>query len=422
MSTNALRAAATGTTPADKPRTIFEYLDDARVKQGIAAVAGRFLTPDRMLRLCVMAVKKTPKLAACDPTTVLGAMMTSAALGLEPNTVQQQAFLIPYKTRRKGANGQWGDVLECQFQIGYRGFITLAYRTPRLKGLMAEAIHKGDHFKHRLGSGTFLEFEKALVDRGQLVGAFSYAQLDGGQEVACVLPLDEVIKIRSRSETYRTLVRAVEAAENESERQKAEMKLAETPWVLWEDDMAAKSAIKKHAKMLPIASNDALAVAAEIDARGEAGALDLRAMTTVEQVREVLDGDGEPPALTDDTEGQQQSREAFGTTQTRQVAAEQVQQRGNQAPEQAQQQAQGDGKPAAAARGRAKAAPAPAPASSGGPVERTYAEIADAIAAIGKDENATRDDALLELDAARHLPADQAKDLKALVDRLFPGA
>lgn len=412
MSRDALRAAATGGAPADKPRTIFEYLDDARVKQGIAAVAGRYLTADRMLRLCVMAVKKTPKLAACDPATVLGAMMTSAALGLEPNTVQQQAFLIPYKTRRKMPNGQWGDVLECQFQVGYRGFVTLAYRSPRVQRLMAEAIHRGDHFKHRLGTGTFLEFEKTLTDRGELVGAFSYAQLDGGAEVACVLPLDEIQKIRSRSETYRTLVRAVDNAENESERQKAEMKLAETPWVLWEDDMAAKSAIKKHAKLLPIASNDALAVAAEIDARGEAGALDLRAMTTVEQVQEVFQEGGEPPALTDETEQQAATREAFGTTQARQAAAEPVQQ---------------EQKPAAAASGRGagrKAPPTTGAQVASEPAEkpRTYAEIADAIDKIAKSQRGTRDDALLELDTARHLPADQAKDLQSLIDRLFPPA
>ncbi len=403
MSTNALRAAATGTA-AEPPKTIFQYLDDARVKQGIAAVAGKFLTADRMLRLCVMAVKKTPKLAACDPTTVLGAMMTSAALGLEPNTVQQQAFLIPYNTRRKMPNGQWGDVLECQFQIGYRGFITLAYRSPRVKRLMAEAIHQGDHFKHRLGSGTFLEYEKALVDRGTLIGAFSYVQLEDGGEVACVLPLEEVLKIRGRSETYRTLLRYVENATNDSERQKAEQKLADTPWVLWEDDMAAKSAIKKHAKMLPIASNDALAIAAEVDNRAEGGGLDLRAMTTVEQVREVFDEGGEPPALPDATDDQAASREAFGTTQVRGAT-----------PAPAAEPAQTT-TPAAKSSGKGKVA-APAPAASDEPPRRTYAQIADAI---NKVPDGDRDAALLELDDARHLPADQAKDLKALVDRRFP--
>jgi len=408
MSKDALRAAATGSV-AEPPKTIFQYLDDARVKQGIAAVAGKYLTAERMLRLCVMAVKKTPKLAACDPATVLGAMMTSAALDLEPNTVQQQAFLIPYSTRRKLPNGQWGDVLECQFQIGYRGFITLAYRSPRVKRLMAEAIHAGDHFKHRLGSGTFLEYEKALVDRGALIGAFSYVQLEDGGEVACVLPLEEVLKIRGRSETYKTLVRYVENAQTDQDRAKAQAKLDDTPWVLWEDDMAAKSAIKKHAKLLPIASNDALAVAAEVDNRAEGGGLDLRAMTTVEQVCEVFEEGGEPPALPDGTAEQEASREAFGTVARGNQQATATPAAAPAEPERNQAAASGGGKR------KPPAAAAPAAAAPAEP-QRTYAEIADAIKA-AKD----LDSALLELDGARHLPPDQAKDLKAMVDRMFSG-
>lgn len=405
--TNQLRAAATGqATPA--PKTIYEYLEDSRVKQGIAAVAGKFLTPDRMLRLCVMAVKKTPKLAACDPTTVLGAMMTSAALGLEPNTVQQQAFLIPYNTRRKVGN-QWVDVLECQFQIGYRGFLTLAYRSPQIQVMQADAIHEHDAWDHTLGSQTMLRYSKSLRERGALIGAFSWARINDQGESACVLPLEEIEKIRGRSETYRALMRGVEMAQDEQARNKAELKLLETPWVMWADDMAAKSAIKKHAKMLPIASNDALAVAAEIDARGEAGALDLRSMTSVEQVREVIDEGGDPPALEDHTEEQAASREGFGTTQRRQADPEPA------------QQGQSAATPAAT-KGKGKAAATPAPAADqsqgrGGPAPRTYAQIAEAI---NKLPDGARDEALLELDGARHLPPDQIKDLKAVIDRRFP--
>ena len=405
--TNQLRAAATGqATPA--PKTIYEYLEDSRVKQGIAAVAGKFLTPDRMLRLCVMAVKKTPKLAACDPTTVLGAMMTSAALGLEPNTVQQQAFLIPYNTRRKVGN-QWVDVLECQFQIGYRGFLTLAYRSPQIQVMQADAIHEHDAWDHTLGSQTMLRYSKSLRERGPLIGAFSWARINDQGESACVLPLEEIEKIRGRSETYRALMRGVEMAQDEQARNKAELKLLETPWVMWADDMAAKSAIKKHAKMLPIASNDALAVAAEIDARGEAGALDLRSMTSVEQVREVIDEGGEPPALEDHSEDQAASREGFGTTQRRQADPEPA------------QQGQSAATPAAT-KGKGKAAATPAPAADqsqgrGGPAPRTYAQIAEAI---NKLPDGARDEALLELDGARHLPPDQIKDLKAVIDRRFP--
>lgn len=49
----------------------------------------------------------------------LAALMNAAQLGLEPNTPLGQAYLIPYKNK---------SVLECQFQIGYKGLIDLAYR------------------------------------------------------------------------------------------------------------------------------------------------------------------------------------------------------------------------------------------------------------------------------------------------------
>lgn len=282
---------------ASRDVSIFSYLDDPRVAKGIAAVAGKFLTPDRFLRLAVNAVKKTPLLLKCDTQSVLGAFMASAALGLEPNTVQQQAFLIPYKKRRKEGN-QWVDTYECQFQIGYRGFVTLAYRSPQIASLQAEAIHKGDHFDHMMGSKSFLEYKKNLFDdRGALIGSFCFVKLESGAEVATVLPLSEIHKIRSKSETYNALSRAVDQAENDKDRQKAEQKLAETPWVMWEDDMAAKSAIKKQAKQLPLMPGDSMTSAAAIDDNSDRNVIDLKAMADPEVVRAVVQEGMDPPAL-----------------------------------------------------------------------------------------------------------------------------
>ena len=321
MSSSALKAAVTGQVAAP-PKTIFTYLDDPRVKTGIAAVAGKFLQADRMLRLCVNAVKKTPRLLECDPQTVLGAMMASAALGLEPNTVQQQAFLIPYK-RRANIKGKWVDVYDCQFQIGARGFVTLAYRSPQIKSLFAEAVHEGDVFEHMQGSETFLRYAKAMKGRGDPIGSFCHVRMDGGAETMCLLPLEEVLKIRSKSETYRSLLRNIESAENAKDRARAEASLAETPWVMWFDDMAAKSAIKKHAKQLPLATGDAMAVAAELDSGSEVGNLNLRAMTDVDTVRAVV-GDGmDAPQLENDPSEviDQVSGEVFGTREREEAQA-----------------------------------------------------------------------------------------------------
>lgn len=326
MSSTALKAAATGAVSRPQ-RTIFDYLDDPRVKSGIAAVAGRYLTADRMLKLCINAVKKTPLLMKCDPQTVLGAMMTSAALGLEPNTIQQQAFLIPYKRRAK-IDDQWVDVYECQFQVGARGFVTLAYRSPHIKSLAAEAIHDGDRFEHEIGSSTFLRYAKNLRERGPLIGSFSHVLMAEGGESVCILPLDEILKIREKSETYRSLSRAVAVADGPKEKAKAEERLAETPWVMWEDDMATKSAIKKHAKLLPIAAGDALVAAAEIDNRADVAVntIDMRAMADPDAVRSVIGEGMAVPAIEHQTAEtidfpEPEQRELAPTQQVRQAAA-----------------------------------------------------------------------------------------------------
>ena len=77
------------------------------------------LTPERFTRIALSALNNTPTLQQCTPISFLAALMNAAQLGLEPNTPLGQAYLIPYKNKGK---------LECQFQIGYKGMIDLAYR------------------------------------------------------------------------------------------------------------------------------------------------------------------------------------------------------------------------------------------------------------------------------------------------------
>lgn len=282
-----------------KPKTIFDLLGEPRVQKGLSDVASRYLNPERLLRLCVNAVKKTPKLARCDTGSLLGAMMTSAALGLEPNTVTQEAFLIPYDNRRQ-INGIWQTVHECQFQIGYRGWIKLADRAGYHR-LQAQAIHTGDLFEHMQGSEVFLKYRKALKDRGALIGSFCHTLRDG-LELCTVLPLEEIHKIRGRSHTWRSLEKALrdaEASGNEGAITKASQKYHDTPWVLWEDDMAAKSAIKKHCKTLAGDGNTQLSAAASLEDLSLEGVLDLSAMTDPEVVKSTVEDGIDPPALDD---------------------------------------------------------------------------------------------------------------------------
>lgn len=69
------------------------------------------ITPERFTRMVLTAVSTNPELANCTQESFLGAMMSAAQLGLEPNTPLGQAYIIPFY------NGKH-KVKEAQMQIG----------------------------------------------------------------------------------------------------------------------------------------------------------------------------------------------------------------------------------------------------------------------------------------------------------------
>ena len=56
--------------------------------------------------------------------------------------VKPMEILIPYKN--KGA-------LECQFQIGYKGLIDLAYRNGQMQTIQTHAVFENDYFDYEYG-------------------------------------------------------------------------------------------------------------------------------------------------------------------------------------------------------------------------------------------------------------------------------
>ena len=101
----AIQKAAANLAPERK--TMQQYIE--RMKGEIAKALPSVLTPERFTRIVLSALSTNPKLAETTPQSFLGAMMTAAQLGMEPNTPLGQAYLIPFKNH---------GVLETQFQLG----------------------------------------------------------------------------------------------------------------------------------------------------------------------------------------------------------------------------------------------------------------------------------------------------------------
>src|SRR5262245_44358346 len=65
-------------------------------KKIASAIPSKIATPERMLRIILSEVEKTPGLLECTPESFWLAVIQTAQLGLEVGGVLGQAYLIPY--------------------------------------------------------------------------------------------------------------------------------------------------------------------------------------------------------------------------------------------------------------------------------------------------------------------------------------
>lgn len=129
------------------------------------------ITPERFTRIALSALNTTPKLKECTQMSFLSALMNAAQLGLEPNTSLGQAYLIPFKNK---------GVYEVQFQIGYKGLLDLAYRSPQLQTVQAHCVYENDEFSYELGLNPQLNHKPAMDNRGELRCVYAMFKLQNG--------------------------------------------------------------------------------------------------------------------------------------------------------------------------------------------------------------------------------------------------
>lgn len=193
------------------------------MKPEIERALPEVITPERFTRMALSALNTTPKLAECSQMSFLSALMNAAQLGLEPNTPLGQAYLIPYKNKSG---------LECQFQIGYKGLLDLAYRNPEMQIVQAHEVYENDEFDYELGMNPKLVHKPTLGDRGELrlfYGMFRMTNGGFGFEVMSKTAVEAYA--REYSQSYDSSF---------------------SPWQKNFIDMAKKTVIKKALKYAPL--------------------------------------------------------------------------------------------------------------------------------------------------------------------------
>jgi recombination protein RecT len=240
MSTQALKAAATGqeiTEHHEKPKTIAALLIDPQIKQQMALALPRHVTADRLARIALTEVRKNPKLAQCDQTSFLGAVMQCAALGLEPGGALGHCYLIPFENRRANRT-------DVQFIVGYRGMIDLARRSGQIVSLEARAVYAKDKFEVELGLDSRIVHKPDwdAEDRGDITFVYAVAKLRDGGIQFDVMSRREIERVRNASAGYRV----AEATA------KKYNKTPDSPWHSHFEEMAKKTVVRRLFKYLPV--------------------------------------------------------------------------------------------------------------------------------------------------------------------------
>lgn len=193
------------------------------------SVVPAHVTPERLARVALSTISRTPKLAECTVESLVGSIMNASTLGLEIGLLGH-AHVVPFwngKIKR----------FEAQFIIGYKGAIELFRRTGEVSVITAREVYEKDEFSVHYGTDEKIIHNPVPLggERGKVIGYYAVYKLVNGAHGFHVASLEEMEQHRDRYA-------------------KSRKKSGEVfgPWKDHFDEMAKKTCIFRMAKYMPI--------------------------------------------------------------------------------------------------------------------------------------------------------------------------
>jgi recombination protein RecT len=278
LATQEQAAQPNGHTVAE--RSEFAKVNDwlELLKPEIARALPDHLKPDRLARLILNDVRKTPLLGRCTPESFGGAIMTCAQLGLEPGGAGGEAYLLPFKNTQRG-------VYEVQLIVGYLGMTKLFWQSPLARSLDAQAVYPEDQFDYEYGLTPVLRHRPSL-DRAPDSTPYAYyavATTTTGGSAFVVMSRQDVERYRRRSKSPNF-----------------------GPWVTDYESMATKTCLRRLFRLIPKSPVLAAALAHDGTVRTDRApdAIDTPPAYVEGEVVRNGNGGGQAPAGVDETTGE----------------------------------------------------------------------------------------------------------------------
>lgn len=225
----------------------------ATMEHQFALAAPRGVEASQLVRDALTCLQQTPKLADCEPKSVLGALMTMAQLGLRPG-VLGHGWVLPFWDSRM----KWRDPSgrertgghKAQLIIGYQGMVELAYRSDRIAKITMRTVRANDHFDLEYGTNERLVHRPSTGERGDPTGYYATVKVKGGEAAFFYMTHAEMETYRDRYATAKT----------------KEGKIV-GPWRDNFEGMAWKTCIRQLAKLMPKSTELSVAMAVDESVR-----------------------------------------------------------------------------------------------------------------------------------------------------------
>lgn len=249
----------------------------------------KHMNPERLVRIALTCIRQNPKLAQCTPASFMGALFTSAQLGIEP--INGLAYLLPFNNSRK-VGDQWTTQLECQFMLGYKGLANLFYRHDKALQLAWGIVYKNDTFEYEYGTKAFLRHIPTTNDPGPVLGYYVIAELSGkAMPFRFMTQADCIAHGMKHSKTYDKKKNAFDP---------------KSPWTTNLDSMCLKTVLIQLHKLLPLSFEVQQAIASDETSRefkkGVKDALELPDQTNWEDAQILPAPEADPKPIMEDFE------------------------------------------------------------------------------------------------------------------------
>ena len=183
------------------------------------------IDPRQWLAVAMDAVRREPKIEAAannDLRAFAAALRQAARRGLEPGT--EQFYLVPFAPRK-------GAPQVIQGIVGYQGLVEMMYRSGAVQSVKAELVKANDTFSYNPSDAMPTHEVNWFSPRGETLGAYAYAVMDGGAiSKVVVMGREELDFHRAASPSGRSEY---------------------SPWATNYEAMAKKTAVRELAKWVP---------------------------------------------------------------------------------------------------------------------------------------------------------------------------